>query len=100
MLSDFLGGYFLVWILIYLGTLILQVSLHKFVKRQTRRGQYLLFSSFALIDITLYFFGTKMQHNYIAILMKVDFLLAVGKFYVEYMAFIVFMIVIWQRFII
>jgi hypothetical protein len=79
---------------------LLLASLDKFVKRQTRGIQYLLFSSFASLDLVLYFFGSKVQHDYISILMKGDFLLGFAEFYVEYMAFIVFIILIWQRYII
>jgi hypothetical protein len=53
-----------------------------------------------LLDVALFFFGTKVQHDYISILMKGDFLLGFAEFYVEYMAFIVFIILIWQRYII
>ena len=99
MLYEFFERNFVLLFFFYGGSLQLLVSLHKFVLRQSRRDQYLLFCSFVLLDIILYFFGTKVQHDYIAILTKGDFLLGFLEYYVWYLALIGFMMLIWNRYI-
>ena len=92
MVADFLGSYDILWFILYYYSFNPLWKFKAYVERQRRRKQYLLFVGVILIDVLMYFFGTKTQRLYVGVMLNWRFYVDLIQMYILFLSLFSYLI--------